>query len=424
MQPEIIPFYYGTPSENQTHRIQQIVLQREKELAQIDSNIIRVRTLLQQLLHDRNDIRESLEAHKALIIPPLIPASQRVPPEIWAQIFAASVDDAWTPEYPQIDVNKPPLLLGRICSSWRTISLNTPELWSSIYIPRRTRATAIPLIEAWLQRSGAMPLFIEINSLSSDFPSAVLDVFIPYSGRWRNLALYMSNTTLAGLFAKTTLPSLDTLMLRVSGRPQQLTIPSSAKQLRSIALVMSRGIRPKPHIFVFPWSQLSYISVTSLSGSIDDSWDILSHCSALTYCSLFAAASTSSPRTSPPLCLPHLSMLQLTTNLDPGPFLDSLILPCLVELEIDFIDIRDEPNTWPKLPIITLVARSSCQLRSFTLRNKSVSEPDLVECCRRIPSLQHLLITGNGEKCVPVRTLELLRSCGCEEGTGRQNVIN
>ncbi|KIM86201.1 hypothetical protein PILCRDRAFT_65282, partial [Piloderma croceum F 1598] len=129
MQPEIIPFYCGTPSENQTHRIQQIVLQREKELAQIDRDIIRVRTLLQQLLHDRNDIRESLEAHKALIVPPLIPALQRVPPEIWAQIFTASVDDAWTPEYPQIDVQKPPLLLGRVCSSWRTISLNTPELW-------------------------------------------------------------------------------------------------------------------------------------------------------------------------------------------------------------------------------------------------------------------------------------------------------
>jgi len=321
------------------------------------------------------------------------------------------------PGYPRIDVHKPPLLLGRVCSRWRTISLSTPELWTSIYIPRRIRVTAIPLIEAWLQRTGVMPLFIEINGLSSDFPSAVLDVFVPYSARWYNLALYISNATLADLFTKINLPSLDTLMLRVSGRPQQITISSSAKHLRSIALVMARGIRPKPHIFVFPWSQLSHISVTSLSGSIDDSYDILRQCSALTYCSLSAAASTSSPSTSPPLCLPHLSTLQLTTNLDPGPFLDSLILPCLLQLEIDFIKTRHESNTWPKTQIIMLVARSSCQLQSLTLRNKSVSEPDLVECCRRIPSLQHLLITDNGEKCVPARTLELLRSCGREEGT-------
>ena len=406
MQSATTPFY-GTPSENQAHRIQQIVLQREKELAHIDRDIIRVRALLQQLLHDRNDIRESLEAHKAMIIPPLIPVLQRVPPEIWAQIFEASVDDAGTLGYPEINIHKPPLLLGRVCSSWRTISLNTPKLWSSIYIPRRIRITAIPLIESWLQQSGVMPLFIEINSLSSDFPRAVLDVFIPYSARWHNVALFMSNANLSDLFAKITLPSLRTLILRVSGRPQQIMLTSS---VTNIGLVMSRGIRPDPRVFVFPWSQLSHLSVISLSGSIDDGYDILSHCTALIHCSLSAVGSTSGPRTSPPCCLPNLVTLLLTTHLDSGPLLDSLLLPCLRHLEIDFVDIDHEPGTWPKTQVTSLVTRSSCRLRSLILRHKKISKADLVECCRCIPSLQRLLVTGSRENLVPSETLELRRN--------------
>ena len=409
MQSATAPFY-GTPSENQAHRIQQIVLRRETELAQIDGDIIRVRALLQQLLRDRNDIRESLEAHKALIVPPPIPALQRVPPEIWVQIFMFSVNDAWTSGYPRIDIRKPPLLLGQVCSAWRTVSLSTPKLWSSICISKRTRVSAIPLIETWLQRSEAMPLSIEIHGLSSDFPNVVLDAFVPHSPRWQHLALFLSNSSLAKLFANAILPSLDTLMLRISGKPHQVPISRTANRLHSVALVISRGIRPNPDILDLPWAQLSHLTVTSISGSIDDGYDILTQCFALTHCSLFAAASTSSTRINSLISLPNLLILQLTTNRDPGPLLDSLILPRLFQLEIDFIDLKYEPSVWPKTEILSLVARSSCQLQSLVLRDKKIPEADLVECCRCMPSLLHLLVTGSGEKRVPVRTIELLRS--------------
>jgi len=366
------------------------------------SDIMRVRALLQQLLHDRSDIRESLEAHKALIMPPPIPAIQRIPPEIWSQVFAASVDDAWAPGYPRIDVQKP------------------PKLWSSICIPRRIPASAIPLIKIWLQRSGAMPLFIEIQGLSSDFPSAVLDVFVPYSPRWQNLALSLSNVALANLFGKVTPSSLDTLILRMSGRPQQITITkSSATYLRSVGLVISRRIRPDPLILDLPWSQLSHLSMSFLSGSVGDGHDILRECSALTQCSLSATESTWSAATNPLLCLPNLSTLQLTVHWNPGLFLDSLVLPYLTQLEIAFSNHRYEPNIWPKTQIVSLVERSSCQLRSLILRDKNISETDLVECCRSIPSLQHLLVTAGGKKRVPGHTLELLRSRSNPDGRTR-----
>lgn len=408
--------FYGSPSESQARRIRQIILQREAELAQIDGEIMQVRALLRRLLLDRNDIRESLEAHKALIVPPPIPVLHRVPPEIWVQIFATSMDEARSLEHPRIDVQSPPLLLGQVCSSWRAISLSTPRLWSSICIPKRTRASAIPLIETWLRRSGVMPLSIEIHGLSSDFPSAILDVFVPYSARWQNMALFISNASLADLFARVTLPSLTTLMLRLSGRRQQISVGTSANCLRSVALVTSRAIRPDPEILDLPWSQLTHLSVTSLSGAIDDGYDILSQCSALTHCSLSAVASPASAMARPPPHLPKLSVLQLTTNRNPGSLLDCLVLPNLTQLEIDFIDLTYEPGIWPKIHITSLVERSSCQMRSLILRNKKITEDDLVECCRSMPSLQHLLVTGR-ENGMP--TLELLRTrSNSEERTG------
>lgn len=410
-------YFYGTPSEHQARRIQQIVSRRETELAQIDNDILRVRALLQQLLHDREDIRESLEAHKAMIIPPQIRALERIPPEIWALIFMACMEDAWTSGHSRIDITKPPLLLCRICSSWSDIALSQPSLWASICIPRSTRASAIPLIEAWLQRSADMPLSIEIHGLSSEFPAVLLETFIPHSSRWQNVSLFMSNTTLAELFAnpQVSLSSLETLMLRISGRPQYMTITASATRLQSVALVVSRSVRPDPHMLDLPWVQLTRLSITSLAGAIDDGYDILTQCIKLTHCSLSADRSIIDPVSHPPITLPNLTSLQIVTNRDPGNLLDSLILPRLLQFEIDFVDLGFNTDIWPKSQTISLLTRVPCQLQSLIIRNKTIPESDLVDCCRHMPSLVHLLVTGSGDRHGPVQTLELLRATRSEQ---------
>lgn len=400
MQSIANPSIYGTPNESQTSRIQEIISLREQQLAQVDVDLLRVRAILEQLLNDRSDIRESLEAHKALIAPKPIPILKRIPPELWAQIFAASVTDAWAASgYPRIEASMPPLLLTQVCSSWREMSFGTPSLWSSICIPKRMPSMAVPLIEMWLQRSGALPLCIEIHGLSSSFSSAILDAFIPFSARWQKVTLFMSNAVLTKLFSNPAvkLSSLENIKLRPSGRPERINI-STAHNLRTAALIISRGIRPDPHILDLPWSRLTRLSMTSLAGCIDDASDLLIKCSALTHCSLIATASPwgAAPRSL--MRLPNLTYLQLVANHSPGPLLDSLTLPSLSKLEIDFLDLRFESGIWPKTQITSLVERSMCHLDTFILRNKRIPEADLVECCQRIPSLVHLLVTGNGEK--------------------------
>ena len=401
----------GTPSADQSCRIQKIISRREAELRQVDQEIAKVRAFLKQLLSDRSDIRESLEAHKALMAPLPVPAIQRVPPEIWAHVFHLSVRDAWAASgYPRMEASKPPLIFGQVCHSWREISLSTPTLWSSLCIPKRIRETSIPLIQTWLDRAGpVLPLEIEIHALTSQFPSVILDAILPYSARLESLSLFMSYGMLKSLFTNPVFrpTSLKTLLLRPSGKVEHIDM-SRVETLTSLALIVSRGVRPDPRILELWWATLSHLSVTSLSGSIDDATDLLSQCSALTSCSLTAMSSTWEAVPRPLVILPHLTSLQISSNHHPGPLLDSLTLPSLLKLEMDFIYLQYEPEIWPKDQLIALVERSACRLESLILRNKWISDADLVECCMSIPTLTHLQVNGGpGQKKL---TLELLRA--------------
>ena len=396
----------GMPSADQSYRIQKIISRREAELRQVDQEIAKVRAFLKQLLSDRSDIRESLEAHKALMAPLPVPAIQRVPPEIWAHVFHLSVRDAWAASgYPRMEASKPPLIFGQVCHSWREISLSTPTLWSSLCIPKRIRETSIPLIQTWLDRAGpVLPLEIEIHALTSQFPSVILDAILPYSARLESLSLFMSYGMLKSLFTNPVFrpTSLKTLLLRPSGKVEHIDM-SRVETLTSLALRVSRGVRPDPRILELWWATLSHLSVTSLSGSIDDATDLLSQCSALTSCSLTAMSSTWEAVPRPLVILPHLTSLQISSNHHPGPLLDSLTLPSLLKLEMDF-----KPEIWPKDQLIALVERSACRLESLILRNTWISDADLVECCMSIPTLTHLQVNGGpGQKKL---TLELLRA--------------
>ncbi|KAJ7740022.1 hypothetical protein DFH07DRAFT_839655 [Mycena maculata] len=104
-----------------------------------------------------------------------------------------------------------PVLLGRICSLWRAISLATPRLWASIHIadPGATQSSwatshleqRLEVTRTWLQRSGECPLSISLHSslhspgtdlflLQVDTPSrtpAVLQMLILFASRWQHI---------------------------------------------------------------------------------------------------------------------------------------------------------------------------------------------------------------------------------------------
>jgi F-box-like len=87
--------------------------------------------------------------------------------------------------------------LRSVCSSWRSISLSTPALWSSVTVTRRHNwhGKNISLLEAWFLRAGpSIPLELEYNDPSGlimrDKVKAAMKALLwRYKSRWMVLSL-------------------------------------------------------------------------------------------------------------------------------------------------------------------------------------------------------------------------------------------
>ncbi|KAF7370257.1 hypothetical protein MSAN_00656800 [Mycena sanguinolenta] len=108
-----------------------------------------------------------------------------------------------------------PVLLGRICSSWRAISFSAPRLWSRLHVAKPTvpyninSTTAVCAYEAkiaqrlevaaaWLRRSGTCPLSVSLQSshhydLRTAYDTSrtdpFMDILIPFASRWKDISV-------------------------------------------------------------------------------------------------------------------------------------------------------------------------------------------------------------------------------------------
>ncbi|KAJ7910955.1 hypothetical protein B0H13DRAFT_2011020 [Mycena leptocephala] len=110
-----------------------------------------------------------------------------------------------------MSASEAPVLLGRICSLWRTISLSTPRLWAKLHIvepvPRyglgplvlqEKLAQRLETTKMWLGRSGQCPLSISLQTAPEDqttFDTTTspetsrqfLEALIPFAPRWQHI---------------------------------------------------------------------------------------------------------------------------------------------------------------------------------------------------------------------------------------------
>ncbi|KAF7372665.1 F-box domain-containing protein [Mycena venus] len=87
------------------------------------------------------------------------------PPEILSEIFLLLLTDVTAPStsYSSIDVLQPPLLLGFICSKWRTVALSTSRLWASIRFspPKLVSQGIASLFDLFAERSRPIPIGLD-----------------------------------------------------------------------------------------------------------------------------------------------------------------------------------------------------------------------------------------------------------------------
>ncbi|KAJ7689550.1 hypothetical protein B0H17DRAFT_1011967 [Mycena rosella] len=210
------------PEDEEIAEIQTLLAEPLLQLSHLDDEIAKLQAALGDLTQERARLRAYVDAHRALISP-----VRRLPLDIIQEIFVACIPTHRNCAMSAMDA---PVILGRICSSWRAISLSTPRLWSRLHIvePTCPYNSAIAVFEekleqrlqtttAWLGRSGQCPLSISLQStfdrtsFTSTTQNHLIQALLPFASRWE----HMTFTTLFSVLATIShLTAADVPMLK------------------------------------------------------------------------------------------------------------------------------------------------------------------------------------------------------------------
>ncbi|KAF8143345.1 hypothetical protein K438DRAFT_1876203 [Mycena galopus ATCC 62051] len=311
------------PADTELTQIKALLVEPYLRLKAMDDKIGVLREALDKLVEERDALGAYVEAHKALISP-----VRRLPHDIIEEIFTACLP---THRNCVMSATEAPVLLGRICRSWRVISLSTPRLWSRLHIVEPTRpynsspyALSPGLYEAkvtqrlevaniWLRRSGTCPLSISVESNldhgvsppltpspSVTKPDLFLNMLIPFASRWRSIRLVVPPSALETLSCLTENDVPLLRRLKIAQRPHHSPIvpqwtlaqcgilngPSLTKFSLSGSSVFSSDLPLR-------WSQLTALSLMGPAWgtghtpqSCETTLDLLSRCPKLETCKL------------------------------------------------------------------------------------------------------------------------------------------
>lgn len=310
----------------------------------------------------------------------------------------------------------------------------------------------LPLIQAWLRRSGYLRLSVQIYHCEHrqpwrpdatetsvfhspgpasasgnpydhtshtfvppphDHPTNILekllDVFLPFSSRWHNLLLHLPHPLIARLIGNNdiALPSLTALNITISGPTmgaEPLKIPESATNLHNVVF-FANDLRTDAYIF--PWAQLTTLSTFGYL-HIYECIEIFYLCPNLSSVSLsdIHGSLVEEQHSNSHALLPDLAYLSLSLWKDGAALLDHLILPSLQKADLSFhslVSLKPELTS-----IISMFRRSSCPLNTLRLWGKYFLEEDVVELVQRVPTVQELEVQYNGEHYASDQVSEIL----------------
>ncbi|KAJ7803743.1 hypothetical protein B0H13DRAFT_1671541, partial [Mycena leptocephala] len=151
------------PTASERKNIQEYCAQGTEYLVRLAEAVDRHRLRLQSSSDELAKMHKLFDPYLALLSP-----IRTMPVEILQEIFMACLP---TRHDSIMHASHIPLILGRVCSRWRTISLSTPVLWSSVHVIVPSTAgdqghkevrLACESLQLWLRRSGDCLLSIAI----------------------------------------------------------------------------------------------------------------------------------------------------------------------------------------------------------------------------------------------------------------------
>ena len=353
---------------------------------------------------DINEVSRRIAPNQSQQTPHSSPISLLIPPEILTQIFLYCIPSE---QFPIPSHNEAPLLLTRISSYWRTLAINTPDLWSAFHINYKDPAEDIPATDLWLKRSTNRPLSL---SLAIDFgeqsQQAILDTLCRHSNRWKHVRFDFRHLYCPPMYsldiAEDSIPQLATFEFHARDISSMNLSPivrllKTAPRLREVTWV--DDLADTDMLLELPLNQLTRLSLAMDHGSLDYI-QILNRCSNLQHIRITRPLRIYQPKSSP-LYLDKLT--SLTISYDLTAVLDYLVLPALKHVRIFTAnhgpDKRGESSyptqsysyesllhhshyshlqprvfftgnraeVWNPSPLISLIDRSTCDISSLSL---------------------------------------------------------
>ncbi|KAJ7022738.1 hypothetical protein C8F04DRAFT_971230 [Mycena alexandri] len=215
-----------SPNDEEVPKIEALLVEPALRLKRLEDEIGELQKALDKLAAERESLVAYVEGHKSLLSP-----VRRLPLDIIQEIFLACIP---THRNCAMSASEAPVLLGRICSSWRSISLSTPRLWAKLHFvepPRSygpyasifhtTRTTQhLEGAKSWLGRSGLCPLSISLRTphtshapVSNSSLQEFLQTLIPFASRWQHIDFSMPLATfdVVSQLTETDVPLLESV---------------------------------------------------------------------------------------------------------------------------------------------------------------------------------------------------------------------
>ncbi|KAJ7778381.1 hypothetical protein B0H16DRAFT_1360352, partial [Mycena metata] len=389
------------PTDEEIPEIQALLVEPGLRLQCLDAKIA-------ELQRERESLVVYMDGHKALISP-----LRRLPLDIIQEIFVACIP---THRNCVMSASEAPVLLGRICSSWRAIALSTPRLWSRLHVveSQRFHGADLALIEAkaaqrfaatemWLGRSGNCPLSISLlcGSDETEFmpiaPSPIrssVQALIPFAARWQHIDLTLSAAALNSILhlTESEVPLLQSVKLQhqyhLSSLRENLENSGMLRASR-ISSFCGSGADIVSQNLPLRWAQLTVLAMTTAGTwqtllTSERVLEILRRCPELCTCRLTVNDRIESEIPSlPPLELNSLRTLEVACEI--VEFTLSRLLERLLLPELRNFTLSGPASVTENPPSLVKCFTGWSRLESVDISSDSFFKPSLLASFRSLP---------------------------------------
>lgn len=331
--------------------------------------------------------------------------AQRVPPEIWGEIFIRCIPPFTEPDAPTHEFGLPkpsnqdvPLVLLLVCRAWRNVALSTHGLWASLSVVVSLGKACPPLQEAtaWINRSGILPLSLSLyqengGEGNKKATNKILGLFSAYLSRWRQVHLDIADPTHGSLLAPRDQQNpvlLESFHLATYKSPRNeevrkdlLTLLEWAPKLSSVSVSGLFPLGESPGVILAtPWlKQLTQLDLSAVP-SVGAGLNLVGACPNLKQCNL---AIDTAEDGIPSFHITHTCLSSLELRIEGqqvSSFVDHVVFPGLKDLTLYILNELDAQDSWPQREFAQFLTRSKCSLSQLELHDTGMTTVQFIDC--------------------------------------------